>query len=95
MAKAILNGVVIAESDKTIKVEGNTYFPPDTVKMQYFQDSERHTICPWKGVASYYSVEVNGQKVENAAWYYPRPKDLAKHFANYVAFYRERGVIIE
>lgn len=93
MAKAIWNGVVLAESDKTIVVEGNHYFPPDAINKEYFKDSDYHTTCPWKGVASYYTVVVNGQENKDAAWYYPTPKDAAKQIANYVAFWR--GVKVE
>ncbi len=93
MARAIWNGVVIAESDKTEVVEGNHYFPPDTVKMEYFKPSDTHTTCPWKGVASYYTVVVNGQENKDAAWYYPDPKPAAKNIAGYIAFWR--GVKVE
>ena len=71
MAKATWNNVVLAESDATIEVEGNQYFPPDSVNMQYFQKSETQTVCPWKGTASYYSLAVNGNENADAAWYYP------------------------
>ena len=93
MARAVWNGVVIAESDKTEMVEGNHYFPPDTVKMEYFKPSDTHTTCPWKGVASYYTVVVNGQENKDAAWYYPDPKPAAKNIAGYIAFWR--GVKVE
>lgn len=76
--KAIYNNQVIAESDNTVVVEGNHYFPEDSVKMQFLTESDRHTTCPWKGVASYYNVVVNGDKAEDAAWYYPDPKTLAE-----------------
>jgi uncharacterized protein (DUF427 family) len=91
--KAIWNGVVLAESDSTVVVEGNHYFPPDTIKRGYFNESETHTVCPWKGKASYYAIEVDGQVNQDAAWYYPNPKEAARHIANYVAFWR--GVTIE
>ncbi|GAB4573123.1 MAG: DUF427 domain-containing protein [Anaerolineae bacterium] len=91
--KAIWNGVVLAESDKTIVVEGNHYFPPDAVNMQYFQPSDTHTTCPWKGVASYYDVVVNGKVNPGAAWYYPEPKPAALQIKGYVAFWR--GVQVE
>lgn len=93
MAKATWNGVVLAESDATIIVEGNHYFPPDSVNREYFVESSKHTTCPWKGFASYYTVTVNGQENTNAAWYYPVPKDAAKELAGYVAFWR--GVKVE
>lgn len=93
MARAIWNGVVIAESDKTEIVEGNHYFPPDSVKMEYLKPSDTHTTCPWKGVASYYTVVVDGQENKDAAWYYPDPKPAAKNIAGHVAFWR--GVKVE
>ncbi len=93
MAKAIWNGVILAESDETIVVEGNHYFPPDTINRQYFQDSTTHTTCPWKGVASYYTIVVDGQQNKDAAWYYPSAKEKAKNIEGYVAFWR--GVTVE
>lgn len=93
MPKAIWNGKVIAESDNCEIVEGNYYFPPDTIKSQYFQDSDTHTTCGWKGVASYYTIKVDGQENKDAAWYYPTPKEKAKNIANYVAFWR--GVAVK
>ena len=71
MAKAIWNGAVVAESDNCEIVEGNYYFPPDTIKAEYFQPSNTHTICSWKGEASYYTLRVDGQDNKDAAWYYP------------------------
>ncbi len=85
--KAIWNGALLAESDETIVVEGNHYFPPDAVNRAYFQDSGTHTTCAWKGQASYYSLEVNGQVNKDAAWYYAMPKDAAKEITNYIAFW--------
>ena len=73
--KAIWNGAILAESDNTVVVEGNHYFPVDAINKEYFTDSSTHTTCPWKGVASYYSVEVNGQVNKDAAWYYPSTKE--------------------
>ncbi len=93
MAKAIWNGTVIAESDRTEVVEGNHYFPPDAIKSDYFQPSNTHTTCGWKGVASYYTIAVDGQTNPDAAWYYPEPKDAAKKIAGSVAFWR--GVKVE
>ncbi|MEM8834467.1 MAG: DUF427 domain-containing protein [Planctomycetota bacterium] len=87
MAKAIFNGTVIAESDNTQVVEGNHYFPPDSVKREYLIDHELKTTCPWKGEASYYSVEVDGETADHAAWYYPSTKDAAKDFEGYIAFW--------
>ena len=93
MAKAIWNGAVLAESKASIIVEGNHYFPPDSVKREHFKPSLTHTTCPWKGQASYYDVEVNGQVNKDAAWYYPSPKDAAKNITGYVAFWK--GVKVE
>lgn len=93
MPKAIWNGVVLAESDTCEVVEGNQYFPSDSIKREYFKESSTHTTCPWKGLASYYTIEVNGEKNEDAAWYYPNPKDAAKQIKDYVAFWH--GVQIE
>lgn len=88
MAKATWNGTVLAESDRCEVVEGNYYFPPDSIKRQYFKDSPAHTTCPWKGEASYYDIEVNGQRNKDAAWYYPDPKEAAKKISGYVAFWK-------
>ncbi len=88
MVKAVWNGAVIAESDKTIVVEGNHYFPPESVKQEYLRPSDHHTTCPWKGEASYYTLEVDGQRNENAAWYYPQPKPAAEQIAGRIAFWR-------
>ncbi|MBE7469956.1 MAG: DUF427 domain-containing protein [Anaerolineales bacterium] len=88
MTKAIWNGVVLADSDKTVVVEGNHYFPPESINRHYFQASETHTVCPWKGVASYYDVAVEGQVNRNAAWYYPDPKPAANNIKGYIAFWK-------
>lgn len=93
MPKAIWNGAVIAESDYCEVVEGNQYFPPNAVKQEYLQDSSTHTVCGWKGTASYYDIVVDGQVNKDAAWYYPTPKDAAKNIAGYIAFWR--GVKVE
>lgn len=85
--KAVWNGVTLAESDKTIVVEGNHYFPPDTVKRDLLQPSATHTTCHWKGEASYYTVAVDGQTNRDAAWYYPSPKPAAAEIKDYVAFW--------
>lgn len=90
--KAVWNGVVIAESDKTVMVEGNHYFPPDSVKTEYFTDSSHQTRCPWKGVASYYNIEVDGETYQNGAWYYPEPKSAASEIKDHVAFYGKVSV---
>ena len=90
--KASWENTVIAESDKTVVVEGNHYFPPDSIKRECFSSSETHTTCPWKGIASYYTLRVGDQVNPDAAWFYPEPKDIASSIRNYVAFWR--GVII-
>lgn len=87
MPKATWNDVVIAESDRTIEVEGNQYFPPDSVRREYFADSSKHTTCHWKGLASYYDVVVNGKVNRDAAWYYPDPSPAAAEIKDYVAFW--------
>jgi uncharacterized protein (DUF427 family) len=92
MSKATWQGVVLAQSNKTIEIEGNQYFPPDSVNRQYLEDSTLHSTCPWKGEASYYNIIVNGKKNPDAAWYYPDPKDAAVQIKNYVAFWK--GVAI-
>ena len=91
--KATWNGVTLAESDNCIVVEGNQYFPPDSIERQYFKESDTHTTCAWKGLASYYTIEVDGKKNKDAAWYYPSPKDAARQIKDYVAFWR--GVKVE
>lgn len=93
MPKAIWNGVVLAESDRTEVVEGNQYFPPDAINREYFEPSNTHTTCPWKGVASYYTISVNGEVNKDAAWYYPEAKDRAKNIEGYIAFWK--GVKVE
>ena len=91
--KAVWNNAVIAESDSTVVVEGNHYFPLEAVKKEYLRESATHTTCPWKGLASYYTLEVDGKQNHDAAWYYPQPKDAAKQITGYVAFWR--GVKVE
>ncbi len=91
--KAIWNGKVLAESQKTINVEGNAYFPPESVKNEYFKESDLNTTCPWKGLASYYTLEVDGDTNENAAWYYPNPKDAAAEIKNHIAFWKGVEVV--
>jgi len=93
MATARWNGEIIAESDQTTIVEGNHYFPAESVRQDYLRPSDTHSICPWKGEASYYTLDVNGTQNQDAAWYYPQPKDAAKEIANYIAFWH--GVVIE
>jgi uncharacterized protein (DUF427 family) len=91
--KAIWNEAVLAESNDTVVVEGNHYFPADSIEREYFQESATHTICPWKGEASYFTVVVDGQVNKDAAWYYPDPKPAAAEIKNRVAFWR--GVRVE
>ena len=86
--KATWKGAVLAESDETVVVEGNHYFPAESVNREYFRESAKHTTCPWKGVASYYDVVVGGEVNADAAWYYPEPKDAAKEIKDRVAFWR-------
>ena len=86
--KAIWNGVVLAESDKTIVIENNHYFPRDTINKEYFNPSDTHSVCPWKGLASYFTLSVNGEENPDAAWYYPEAKYAAKEIENYVAFWK-------
>jgi uncharacterized protein (DUF427 family) len=93
MPRAIWNGTVLAESDKCEVVEGNQYFPPEAINQQYFKDSNTHTTCPWKGIASYYTIEVDGKENKDAAWYYPTAKDAAKNIEGYIAFWK--GVKVE
>lgn len=86
--KAIWKGVTIAESDETVVVEGNHYFPSSAVNMNYMMPSETKTTCPWKGVANYYTINVGGELNEDASWYYPEPKEAAKNIQGHVAFWR-------
>ena len=93
MPKAIWEGAVLAESDQCVEVEGNQYFPPESIKKEFFRSSDKTSICPWKGEARYYSIEVNGKTNSDAAWYYPDAKEKARNFQDYVAFWK--GVRIE
>jgi uncharacterized protein (DUF427 family) len=86
--KAVWKDAVLAESDQTVVVEGNHYFPPEAVHRQYLKPSDTHTTCPWKGQASYYHVEVDGEVNRDAAWYYPDPKDAAQNIKDHVAFWK-------
>lgn len=92
MATATLDGVVLAHSDETIIVEGNHYFPPSSVNMEFFSDSDKTTVCPWKGTASYFDVTVGGVTSPATAWYYPEPKEAADEIRGYVAFWGEVDV---
>lgn len=98
--KAMWNNTVVAEAtnDELIQIEGNWYFPPTSLKREFFKDSDIHTTCVWKGEASYYNVDVDGQVSEGGAWYYPEPKAgsverVGKDFTNYVAFWRGVEVV--
>lgn len=91
--QAIWNGTVLAESDDLVFVEGNYYFPKESLNIDHFKESNTHTICPWKGTASYYSIEVEGKTNADASWYYPEPKDAAKEIAGRVAFWRGVEVV--
>ena len=93
MARALWNDRVIAESDTALEFDGRVYFPLDSLKKDYFQPSDTHTTCQWKGQASYYNVEVDGKTNNDAAWYYPEPMDAAVSIKNHVAFWR--GVTVE
>jgi uncharacterized protein (DUF427 family) len=93
MARATWSGAVLAESDRTVVVEGNHYFPPDSLRRAHLRESDHTTVCGWKGVASYYDVVVGEATNANAAWYYPTPKDAAKEIAGHVAFWK--GVVVE
>ena len=91
--KAIWNNEVIAESDQTIILENNHYFPVESIKDNYFKPSDTHTFCPWKGKASYYTLEVDGKENKDAAWYYPQPSEAASHIKGYVAFWKGVEVV--
>ncbi|NLS07415.1 DUF427 domain-containing protein [Rhizobium sp. P32RR-XVIII] len=88
MAVATWNGTVIAKSDKTVVVEGNHYFPPESVNTQYLKQSATTSRCPWKGLANYYSLIVDGKTNEDAAWYYADPSDAAAPIKGYIAFWK-------
>lgn len=93
MMRAIWNGVVLAETPRTVMVEGNHYFPPESIHREYFQDSPTRTLCPWKGLASYYTINTGQDVNPDAAWYYPHPSPLARRIKNHVAFWH--GVRVE
>ena len=92
MAKAVWNGIILAESDNYEVIEGNIYFPPQSVKMKFFRYSDTDYECPWKGHADYYDVVVNGKMNKDAAWYYPNPKPAASQIKGYVAFDSAKGI---
>ncbi|MBX2843307.1 MAG: DUF427 domain-containing protein [Flammeovirgaceae bacterium] len=91
--KAIWNNQVIAESDKTVRIEGNHYFPIETVNKEFLKQSETHTNCPWKGIASYYTLEVEGEQNNDAAWFYPEPSEAASAIKDHVAFWKGVEVV--
>lgn len=91
--KAIWNDTVIAESDQTVVIEGNHYFPASSIKKEFFSESASNTVCPWKGTASYYHVKVDGKENPDAAWYYPSPKEAAKVIKDRVAFWKGVEVV--
>ena len=93
MAKATWKGVVLAESDDVQFVEGDVYFPPESVKQEYLKESDTHSTCPRMGLANYYHIDVDGEVNDDAAWYYPQPMDAAKQIRNHVAFWK--GVKVE
>lgn len=93
--RAIHNGEVVAESDETIVVEGNHYFPPSSIRSEAFTPTDHSTHCPWKGDAAYYTVTADGVSAENAAWYYPEPKEKAAQIKDYVAFYGSKVDVTE
>jgi uncharacterized protein (DUF427 family) len=90
MPRVLFNGQVIAESDRTIVIEGNHYFPPASLRAEHFAPNDRHTVCPWKGTASYFDVSAGGERAESAAWVYPEPSRAALRIKDYVAFYRHK-----
>ena len=87
MPKAVWNGVVIADSDQTIEVEGNQYFPPESIRREFLAQSTTHTRCPWKGLASYYDIVVDGKTNRDGAWYYPAPSEAASQIKDHLAFW--------
>ncbi len=91
--RAVWKNVTLAESDQTIVVEGNHYFPPDCINREYFEEGDTHTTCPWKGQASYYHITVDGQRNEDAAWYYPEPKETAAEIKGRVVFWKGVEVV--
>ncbi len=92
MVKAVWKDVVLAESDNTEVVEGNHYFPPQSLHSEFFIESDTTSHCPWKGQASYYTIDVNGEQNKDAAWYYPDPKQAAENIKGYIAFWK--GVVV-
>ena len=95
MLRAIWHDAVLAESDETRVVEGNHYFPPDSINLTYFQANDTHSTCSWKGRASYYDININGKINKDAAWYYPEPKEKAVEIRNYIAFWKGVDVLTD
>jgi uncharacterized protein (DUF427 family) len=93
MFQAVWNGAMLAQSDQTVKVEGNQYFPPEALRREYFSDSRTISVCPWKGTASYYDITVDGQVNRDAAWYYPQPSPAAAQITGHVAFWHGVTVV--
>jgi len=91
--RALWNDTLLAESDDTVVVEGNHYFPPSSLRREYFRESDHHSVCPWKGTASYYDINVDGNVNVQAAWYYPEPKAAAAELAGRVAFWKGVRVV--
>lgn len=91
--KAIWNNVVLAESDETVEVEGNQYFPRESLNQEYFEESTHTSVCPWKGTANYFTLRVDGEENPDAAWYYAEPKEAAREISGHVAFWK--GVTVE
>ena len=91
--KAIWNEVILAESDLTVVIEGNHYFPPESINRRFFTESNTHTRCGWKGIASYYTIKIEDDYNQDSAWYYPEPLDKARSIKNYVAFWK--GIKVE
>jgi uncharacterized protein (DUF427 family) len=93
LMKAVWRNATVAESNDTVVVEGNHYFPPSAIRREYFSESNTHTTCPWKGAASCYNVTVNGDVNKDAAWYYPNPKEAAANIKDRIAFWK--GVVVD
>lgn len=91
--QAVWNGKVLAESDRTVQVEGNQYFPPESINRQHFLPSTHTSVCPWKGTASYYTLEADGRTNRDAAWYYPSPSSAASQIKDHIAFWKGVRVI--
>ncbi|WP_299683986.1 DUF427 domain-containing protein [uncultured Dokdonia sp.] len=91
--KAIWNDTIIAESNNTIVIEGNHYFPHDSIKKEFYTSSDTHSVCPWKGQAHYYTLDVNGKQNADAAWFYPEVSELATSIKNHVAFWKGVQVV--